>query len=160
MKGPPVQLHIKPGARQKFFKARKVSYALLNKATEALDQLVAAGIISPVTHSEWATPIVPVLKKDGTVHISRDFKSTLNLVCELEQYPPPLIENIFAQLGGGERLSILDLRDAYKIPLDEESRKLAVITPTKKSFASTVFRLGLLRHRQYFKGALNPFFKV
>lgn len=144
MKGPPVRLHIKPGVTPKFFKARKVPYALLDKVSEALDRLVAAGIISPVTHSEWATPIVPVLKKDGTVRICGDFKVTLNLVCELEQYPLPLIEDIFAQLGGGERFSILDLRDAYnQIPLDEESRKLAVINTHKGLFCFNRLPFGI-----------------
>nr|XP_037288773.1 uncharacterized protein K02A2.6-like [Rhipicephalus microplus] len=144
MKGPPVRLHIKPGVTSKFFKPRKVPYALLDKVSGALDRLVAAGIISPVTHSEWATPFVPVLKKDGTVHLCGDFKVTLNLVCELEQYPLPLIQDIFAQLGGGERFSILDLRDAYnQIPLDEESHKSAVINTHKGLFCFNRLPFGI-----------------
>lgn len=89
---------------------KKSTHALLDKVLEALNRLVAAGIISPVTKTDWATPIVPVLKKDGTVRICGDLKSILNLVCELKQYLLPLIGDIFAQLGGGERFRILDLR--------------------------------------------------
>lgn len=95
--------------------------------------------------------------KDGTVHICGDFKITLNLVCELEQYPLPLIEDILAQLGGGERYSILDFRDAYnQMPLDEETRKIGRDKHPQGPFASTASRLGLLWHRQYFKGGFNP----
>ena len=34
-----------------------------------LDRLEAAGILKKVNHSDWAAPIVPVPKKDGTVYV-------------------------------------------------------------------------------------------
>ncbi|XP_064469840.1 uncharacterized protein K02A2.6-like [Ornithodoros turicata] len=90
--------------------------------------LCEAGVLTPVTHSEWATPIVPVMKKEGTVRICGDFKVTLNQVCDVEQYPLPEIEDMFASLSGAKCFSKLDLRYAYQqIPLDEDSQKVAVI---------------------------------
>lgn len=144
IKGPPVRLHIKTGSSPKFFKARKIPFALRDKVAKELDRLVSAGIISPVSHSEWATPIVPVLKKDGTVRICGDFKVTLNPVCDVEQYPLPVIGDIFANLCGGTKFSILDLRDAYnQVELDEDSRKLAVINTQKGLFCYNRLPFGI-----------------
>ncbi|XP_037505880.1 uncharacterized protein LOC119382240 [Rhipicephalus sanguineus] len=128
IKGPPASLMLKEGAVPKFCKARSLPYALRDKVAKELERLVSLGILSPVKHSNWATPIVPVLKKDGTVRICGDFKATLNQACETEQYPLPVIQDMFASLGGGEVFSTLDLKDAYnQVPLDEGARKLCVI---------------------------------
>ncbi|XP_075550253.1 uncharacterized protein LOC142583647 [Dermacentor variabilis] len=65
IKGPPASLHMKEGAVPKFCKARPIPYALRERVSLELDRLVSVGVLSPVAHSEWATPIVVVLKKDG-----------------------------------------------------------------------------------------------
>ncbi|XP_064470040.1 uncharacterized protein K02A2.6-like [Ornithodoros turicata] len=128
MVGPPAHLHLKQGITPKFCKARSLPYVMRDKVSAELDRLCEAGVLTPVTHSEWATPIVPVMMKDGTVRICGDFKVTLNQVCDVEQYPLPKIEDMFASLSGAECFSKLDLRDAYQqIPLDEDSQNVAVI---------------------------------
>lgn len=100
-----------------------------------LDRLVSLGVLSLVKHSEWATPIVPVLKKDGNVRICGGFEAALNPACAVEQYPLPVIQDIFARLNGGESFSTLDLRDACsQVPLDEAARKLCVINTHRGFF--------------------------
>lgn len=90
-----------------------------------IDRLVSLGVLSPVQHADWATPIVVVLKKDGSVRICGDFTVTLNPAFEVEHYPLPVIEEMFASLKGGKYFSILDLKDAYnQVPLDEASSGL------------------------------------
>ena len=59
-----------------------------------LDRLVSAGIIRKVEHSEWATPIVPIPEKDGTVRLCGDFKVTVNPVLHVDKCPLPKIEDI------------------------------------------------------------------
>ncbi|XP_075732178.1 uncharacterized protein K02A2.6 isoform X2 [Rhipicephalus microplus] len=144
IKGPPATLQLKEGAVPKFCKARSIPYALRDRVTQELDRLVAIGVLSPVQHSDWATPIVPVLKKDGTVRICGDFKATLNPACTVEQYPLPVIEDMFASLNGGEYFSILDLRDAYnQVPLDEAARKLCVINTHRGLFSYNRLPFGI-----------------
>lgn len=113
VKGVEVHFMRKPGVTPRFFKARPVPYALREKVEEEIFRLVKEGILEPVKIAESAAPIVPVLKQDGRVRICGDFKLTTNKVTELEQYPLPNIEDIFAQLYGGTCFSKLDLRDAY-----------------------------------------------
>lgn len=75
--------------------------------------------------------MVSILKCDGAVHTCGDFRITLSPVCEVERYPLPVVDNIFAMLRR-QQFSILDLHNAYnQIVLDEESRKLAVINTHK-----------------------------
>ena len=54
---------LKEGATPKFYKARPVPLAMQQRVTAELDHLQAEGIISPIKVSDWAMPIVSVLKK-------------------------------------------------------------------------------------------------
>lgn len=69
--------------------------------------------LEPVTTSEWATPIIPVPKKAGGIRICGDFKATVNPVLTAEQYPLPLIEDLFASLSGGQKFRKIYLNQAY-----------------------------------------------
>jgi len=80
---------------------------------------VNQGVIEPITFSEWTTPIVLVLKKDGKVRICEDYKVTVNQAAKVDSYPLPKIHDLLASLVGGKTFSKLDLANAYQqIPLD------------------------------------------
>ena len=66
-KGAKVRLHVDPHVKPQFFKARSIPFALKPKVETELERLESLGIIIPVQHSNWAAPIVPVLKQDATV---------------------------------------------------------------------------------------------
>ncbi|XP_042143775.1 uncharacterized protein K02A2.6-like [Ixodes scapularis] len=115
-----------------------------DKVSNELDRLVKNGVISAVPHADWATPIVPVLKKDGTIRICGDFKLTVNSACCTEQYPLPVIDDLFAALNGRDRYSTVDLRDAYnQVPLDDESKKLTVINTHRGLFCFNRLPFGI-----------------
>ena len=65
-----------------------------------LKRLELQGVIKKVHHSEWATPFVPVLK-DGHTRICGDYKVTVNPILEVDQYPFPKPDDLFASLSGG-----------------------------------------------------------
>ena len=62
-----VKFYMKEDAKPQFLKARQVPLALRDKVATELDRLEAAGIIAPTKFSHWAAPIVPIVKKDGTI---------------------------------------------------------------------------------------------
>ena len=94
-----------------------------------LDKLVEQGILTPVRFSEWAAPIVLVLKSDKKhVRICGDFKQTVNQASHVDEYPIPKISR-------GKLFSTLDMSQAYQqILLDESSKNLVVINTPKGLF--------------------------
>ena len=89
-------------------------------------------IIEKVNHSEWAAPVVPVLKPDGHIRLCGDYKIAINPVLDIDKYPLPTPEDLFATLAGGQKFSKLDLSHAYQqVLLEEGSRKYVTINTHK-----------------------------
>lgn len=121
-------LHIKPDATPRFFKPHPVPFAIKEAISQELKHLEQQGTISPVSHSEWATPIVPVPKKDGKFCICGDYKVRVNQVLAIEEYLLPTPEELFSTLSGGKIFSKLDLSQAYlQLPVQEESKPYLTI---------------------------------
>ena len=72
LNGMEAKIYVDEKARPLYLKAHPVPYALKKGVEDELGRLEKEGIISPVDFSEWAAPIVPVLKTDGTVRICGD----------------------------------------------------------------------------------------
>ena len=89
--------------------------------------MVAEGALEPVTHSEWATPIIVIPRPDGRIRICGDFKVTLNPVMSVDQYPLPKPQDLYATLSGGKKFTTLDLSQAYhQLMLDEQAQNYCV----------------------------------
>lgn len=108
-----------------FFKPRPIPFAWKEKIENNLRDLIAKDVLEPVDHSEWGTPLVPVLKPNGDIRICGDYKVTINKYLSDFKYPLPLIDEIFASLEGGEVYTKLDLSNAYnQLILDEKSQMI------------------------------------
>ena len=67
-------------------------------------------------------------KKNGRFRICGDYKVTINQALDVDQYPLPKPDDLFATLAGGKQFTTLDLSQVYtQIPLDEESAKYVTI---------------------------------
>ena len=77
-KGVTVTLHVDPAVQPKFYKARPVPFAIRPKVEDELDRLLTAGVIEPVQYSDWAAPVVPVAKQDGSIGLCGNYKLTVN----------------------------------------------------------------------------------
>ena len=66
------------------------------KVEQELDRLIENGILTKVETNDRATPIVPI-----------------TYTMDIDQYPLPKVEDIFASLGGGEKFTKLDLKNVY-----------------------------------------------
>ncbi|XP_061909872.1 uncharacterized protein K02A2.6-like [Entelurus aequoreus] len=151
-----VKLHVKPDTKPVFLRARPVPYAIRSKVETDLDALVKNGVLEPVTTSEWATPIVPVQKKNGGIRTCGDFKVTVNPALIAEQYPLPLIDDLFAGLSGGQKFSKIDLNQAYlQMQVDEQSREMLTINTHKGLFRYCRLPFGITSAPALFQRAMD-----
>ena len=148
LKGTAAKIHVDPTATPIFHKARPVPYALREKIEHDLERLEKAGTIEPVQYSEWATPIVPVMKSDDTVRVCGDYKLTVNKVSKLDGYPIPKLDDLYTKLAGGQTFTELDLSHAYEQMLvDEDSREFLTINTHKGLYRyNRLPYWGCLRH--------------
>lgn len=113
------------------------------------------GILSPTQFSEWATPIVPIVKKNGKVHICSDFKATLNPALRAEHYPIPKIEDLFASLAGGQRFSRILHKQYLQVPVQESSCKYPTITTQKSMFCYNHLPFGITSAPSIFQQVMD-----
>ena len=78
--GVTAKIHVPDHVQPKFFKPRPLPYALKDKVEKELLRLQESGVIKPIQFSDWAAPIVPVVKSDGSIQICGDYKVTVNAV--------------------------------------------------------------------------------
>ena len=136
LRGYQAKLHVEENVCPKFCRARPLPLAMKPLVEEELENLVNQKILEPVAFAEWATPIVPILKKDQqSVRICGDFKVTVNQVTKLDRYPIPRAEDLFATLAGGKSFTKLDLSKAYQqVCVDEDTKKLLVVNTHRGLF--------------------------
>ncbi|KII61636.1 Transposon Tf2-6 polyprotein [Thelohanellus kitauei] len=120
------------------WKYRPVPFAIRDKVELELDRLLEQGIIERVDtlqeQIKWASPIVSVMKPDGSLRVCADFKVTINKYLEPEPSLIPRFEDIINNLYGGTLFSVIDLKDAYlQMNVSTLSRKFLTIS-THKGF--------------------------
>lgn len=128
-------LHLKEGASPVHYKPRPVPYAMRTGIEDELYRLVDEGIIEPIESSDWASPIVPVLKTNRQIRLCGDYKVTFNPHLQVDKYPIPRVPDLLTKLHKGCIYTKLDLAQAYQqVELDEESKKLVTIATHKGLF--------------------------
>ena len=120
------RITLKEGAQPKLMKSRPLPYAIRDSVKQELDNMENSGILQKVETSNWAAPIVPVIK--GTkVRICGDYTS-LNRVLETKQYPIPTVEECFNRVAGGQKFTVIDISKAYNnVLIRNENRALTTI---------------------------------
>ena len=89
-------------------------------------------------------PVVPEPKLQGNIRLCGDYKVTINPQLEVDQYPLPKPDNIFATLSGGKWFSKIDLKHAYQqIKLSESSRPLVTINTHRGLYQYTRLPFGV-----------------
>ena len=97
-----------------------------------LDNLLVSGVISESV-SPWASPLLPVVKKDGSVRLCVDYRR-LNAVTRADPYYMCTLEEILERVGGSQCFSKIDLKKGfYQIEVHPDDRdKTAFISPFGK----------------------------
>ncbi|XP_055523166.1 uncharacterized protein K02A2.6-like [Wyeomyia smithii] len=117
-------------------KYKPVPLSLQSIVNKEIELMEINGVISRCDSSEWATPIVPVLKDDGKrIRLCGDYKVTLNKVLKDVRHPLPRVEEVMSKLAGSKYFSKLDLSRAYnQFELSEKSKKLCALSTHKGVF--------------------------
>lgn len=127
-----VNLSLKENSVPIFHRPYQVPYALKSAVEIELNRLEVEGVISKVSISDWASPIVVVPKKNNNIRICVDVKTTLNPKLQIEQHPLPRVDDVFNKLSGGSVFTVLDLAEAYlQLQVAPESRKFLTINTHK-----------------------------
>lgn len=103
---------------------RKKAYRLAIDKQQFVDaeiqELLHKEIIQPSV-SPWASPVVIVPKKDGSLRLCIDYRN-LNAKTHLDAYPMPQIQEILESLHGAAIFSTLDLKSGYwQIEMEADS---------------------------------------
>ncbi|GFX19438.1 retrovirus-related Pol polyprotein from transposon 412 [Trichonephila clavipes] len=98
------KLKLRHGVKPIFCRVRTVPFALKGRVENEIDRLEKEGIIEKVDSSEWATPVDPVVKSDGSIRLCADYSVTLNPNLIVPQHPLPRLDEIFGSLNGENNL--------------------------------------------------------
>ena len=144
----------------KFFKARPVPVHLREQLNKELESLERQGIITPISHSKCASPVVWVKKANGKYRMCIDFKATLNGNIQSDAYPLPTVEEIFSRIGNACRFAKIDLKSAYsQIQLDDQASELSVINTHRGLYRVNRLQMGMKNSSAVFQKCMEQVLK-
>ena len=108
---------------------RRIPYHRRKALQDLLNTLLKQGIIQE-SISPWASPIVLVPKKDGSLRLCIDYRK-LNSVAEPDAYPIPRADDMLDSLSGCRYFTSLDFASGYwQIAMEgSDKAKTAFTTP-------------------------------
>ena len=91
---------------------RRVPVALRNQIKEKLDEIVASGILAPVTEpSEWVSSML-VIVKPNKLRICLDPRD-MNKAIRREHYQMPTVEEVSTSLSQAKKFTVVDAKDGF-----------------------------------------------
>lgn len=111
---------------------RRVPHSQTEEIERQIESLKEKGYVEK-SQSPYSAPIVPVLKKDGSLRMCIDYRQ-LNAKTIPSVYPISRSDDILDSLNGSKVFSVLDLKEAYhQIAIKEEDKhKTAFAVPWEK----------------------------
>ena len=104
--------------------------------------MLESGVVERST-SPWASPIVLMKKKDGTVRFCVDYRK-VNNITRKDAYPLPRIDTTLDTLSGSQWFSTLDLLSGYwQVEVEEADRDKTAFCVTEGLFQFRVMPFGL-----------------
>ena len=129
-----------PPLRQPY---RRQNPAVRREEMIQVQQMMSSNIIRP-SNSPWASPVVMVRKKDGSLRFCVDFRQ-LNAATVKDAHPLPRIDDLLDALHGAKWFSTLDLKSGYwQVPITEQDKaKTAFRTSSGQLFEFNQVPFGL-----------------
>ena len=122
---------------------RRLPFSLRSKTNELVKEMLDQGIIQP-SKSPWASPVVLVEKKDGTVRFCVDYRR-LNSVTKMEVFPLPRIDDSLDMLAKSKFFSTLDLASGFwQVKMEPSSREKTAFVTHSGLYEFSVMPFGLV----------------
>lgn len=121
---------------------RRIPFAVRQEVAHQLRAMQDAGVIRP-SSSPWASPIVLVRKKDGSLRFCIDYRA-LNSVTKADTFPLPRIDDLLDQLGKSKYFSTLDLAAGYwQVRMHSDSQEKTAFVTHQGLYEFQVMPFGL-----------------
>lgn len=144
---------LKKDSHPVFIILRRIPYVLKNKVEKEIECLCKYLMIVKVGNLKWETPIIPIVKPNGSIRLCAKYKVTL---IKNEKYLIPVIEDIFSEMNGRKLLCILDIRQAYlNLLITKESAMMQTISTCKGTFKVNRLMFGVIKFIANIYGPCN-----
>lgn len=145
-------IRMKKNTTPVYYKPRTLPFAIRDKVEAEIERLVKEGALSQVEVGEWGTPVVPILKKDGTLRLCGDYKITVNKTMLIDRHPLSRIEQLIANLQGAKYFSKIDLKEAYaQVPLSADSKQYLTLSTHKGLYQPNTLPYGIASAPGFFQ---------
>src|SRR3954466_8843068 len=106
-------------------------------------KLIDSGFICEEQHPDLVANIVPIPKKNGSIHICIDFRN-LNNACPKDEFPLPVTDIMVENTANYERMSFMDGFSGYnQIKMHPDDEKHTAFRTPLGVFFYTVMPFGL-----------------
>ena len=121
---------------------RRIPQFQRQEARELLDGMLDRGVIQP-SDSPWASPVVLVPKKDGSLRFCIDYRR-VNAVTRKDAYPLPRVDDTLDTLAGSKWFSTLDMLSGYwQVEVHPDDREKTAFCTPEGLFEFRVMPFGL-----------------
>ncbi|GBM41002.1 Retrovirus-related Pol polyprotein from transposon 412 [Araneus ventricosus] len=113
---------------------RRLPLTKKEEAEHLVKEMVDNGIIEK-SSGPWASPIVPVKKKDGSTLFCVDYRKLKDITIK-DSYPLPRIDDNLDALNGSQWFSTLDLKSGYwQVEIQPEDKEKTAFTTGRRTLA-------------------------
>jgi hypothetical protein len=148
------QIPLVAGARPVQMRPYRYAPTLKNEIEQQVTDMLQAGTIQN-SHSEFASSVILVKKRDNTYRFCVDYRH-LNALIVKTKYPVPIIDEFLDELYGAVWFSTLDLRAGFhQIRMSPQDQHKTAFQTHHGHFEFKVMPFGLSGAPATFQGAMN-----